>query len=263
MGEERSTVLLVVEEPAVRELLADTLRGAGCYPLAAADAREATRLASQVRPDAVVLDFDGDEVRALAWWRENTGIHPLPTVLLTGSDGNACQRDESGCGADLCLVKPVHPRALVRDLLRLLRPGRATRRVPEAPTAQAEKPVHALRQASLQGAEGARAAPLRVGALEVDRHMPTLRLRWGGRAREAVLARVEHRLLVVLLSAPDRVHTRERLRAAVWADAPVSPRTVDQVVRRLRVALAELGCPGVVRTVPTVGYRVERSALTP
>jgi DNA-binding response OmpR family regulator len=73
------------------------------------------------------------------------------------------------------------------------------------------------------------------------------------------LTRLEYALLRVLMEHPYRVFTREELMGRVWWDAkPATGRTVDVVIRRLRM---KLGAPGnlLIRTVRGVGYSLEGS----
>jgi two-component system phosphate regulon response regulator PhoB len=71
----------------------------------------------------------------------------------------------------------------------------------------------------------------------------------------------EHRLLSFLLSGADKAHSREAIRDAVWHDAPVDLRTVDQYIRRLRRSLDAAGARELVKTLSGVGYRLDLAVL--
>ena len=223
-------VLLVSAEPWLLELLSLQLRGAGCFPLAVADVGEGQRLLAQVVPALLVLDLDGLPAAGLAWAAQQARAdraHALPLVLLGRAEAPAAARAHLAA-ARFCEPKPFEPRELVDKLLRLLRP-------PAAPE---------------------RRAPLQCGAVELALDQPTLRLRRGRAWVELDLPRTEHRLLSCLLAEPARVHSREDICRAVWAEHPVDLRTVDQYVRRLRRSLATAGVADLVKTVNGSGYRI-------
>lgn len=230
----RKTVLLVAADPQLRELLSLQLRAAGCFPMTAGDMADARRLAAQVVPDLLLVDTDGLDAADIAWATKlsqaDTG-RPVPAALLGSHDQPA-----GASATPLCVAKPLEMRGLMRQLLRLLRPA-------------AE-------------ATGARArARLRSGALELDRQRPVLRLRRAEGWAEVDLPWTEHRLLACLLADAGRACSRLDIRDAVWRDADVNLRTVDQYVRRLRRTLARAGAPGLVKTVNGLGYRLDLAAL--
>jgi DNA-binding response OmpR family regulator len=134
------------------------------------------------------------------------------------------------------VAKPLEMAGLMRQLLRLLRPA-----------------------TDIAGARNRQR--LRVGALELDRQRPVLRLRRAEGWAEVDLPWTEHRLLACLLADAGRACSRPDIRDAVWRDADVHLRTVDQYVRRLRRTLARAGAPGLVKTVNGLGYRLDLNAL--
>ena len=74
------------------------------------------------------------------------------------------------------------------------------------------------------------------------------------------LAPREYRLLLFLVSHPDRVFSREQLLVHVWdREATVGPRTVDVHIRRLRSMLEPFGCERFLQTVRGSGYRFSLS----
>lgn len=236
-------VLLVSAESWLLELLSLQLRGAGCFPLAVPSAAEGRRVLAHVVPALLVLDLDGLSPDDLAWALQQAasvapeGALALPLVLLgeaTPAQARVRQAHAQGqaAAASLCQSKPFEPRELVQSLLALLRP-----------------PL-----------PGERLAPLQCGAVELAQDQPTLRLRRGKAWVELDLPRTEHRLLSCLLAEPARVHSREDICRAVWAEHPVDLRTVDQYVRRLRRSLANAGVADLVKTVNGSGYRINPAA---
>lgn len=233
------TALLMIEEPCVREVIAAHLRAVGWFPVAAHSAQEGWRLASQVMPDVVVMDVDSsataDRAGLAELARTQAADKHVRTVVLSSAASPAPTADGKPAVPDLWVRKPLDARDLTMRLLQLLRPLRALT---------------------------ARARPkLRVGPIELDRDQPTVRVRRADSWLTLDLARTEHRLLECMFSDPSRVHSRESLRDAVWPDALVELRTVDQYVRRLRRSLATVQATELIGTVVGTGYRLRLDAL--
>ncbi|MCB1994451.1 MAG: winged helix-turn-helix domain-containing protein [Burkholderiaceae bacterium] len=224
-------VLVIVEDPALRELIAAHLRHQGHIVLPAAGAPEACRLIAEVQPDLVLLDGDTASARdaALVARLQGNDDEPLPLVLLQSG------ADTTGpLAPQLRVNKPYRPQALAEAVHRLLQAGQPAVRTP-LPTA----------------------GRLQAGLLELDFELRAVR-RAGAPACWADLAPTELRLLQHLMQQPGRTHSRAELVAAVWgAGAEVDARTVDQYVRRLREALAAVQADSSLKTVRGVGYRID------
>jgi len=237
------TLLLVIEEPAIRELLASSFRHAGFFPVLAASAADGHRLAGEVRPDVVLIDLDTPATAAFSIDRLQAGRSqpaPLLSVLLTarpqacGAQGELC----GGSSGALCIAKPYSPRELVARVLRELSTlnGRA----------QGRPSVRRL---------------LRAGPLEIDPDQRRVTLRHAGGLVELDLAPTEIKLLGCLMAHPDRVLSRDQLLALVWGeDGTTDPRTVDQNIRRLRRCFEAAGAGELIRTVRGLGYRLAIAA---
>jgi two-component system phosphate regulon response regulator PhoB len=97
-----------------------------------------------------------------------------------------------------------------------------------------------------------RVASIRFGALSLD--MATERASSG--EREVELGHTETRLLAFFIGLPDKVFSRTQLLQRLWpSSVRVEERTVDVHIRRLRLALAQLGCAQYIQTVRGSGYR--------
>ncbi|MDP3615530.1 MAG: winged helix-turn-helix domain-containing protein, partial [Rubrivivax sp.] len=102
-------------------------------------------------------------------------------------------------------------------------------------------------------------AMVQVGALQLD--PATMRVSAGEHAVK--LGPTEFRLLRFLMNHPERVHSRAQLLDRVWGDHVfIEERTVDVHVKRLREALSEANCAGMVETVRGAGYRLARPVTT-
>lgn len=119
-------VLVVDDDPRIREALADPLAVAGYEVGAACDADEALRWVEDWRPHLLLLDvtlpgISGFEVcRQLRRWEELAGLPRTPVIFLTVRDDFASEESGFGAGADDYVTKPFSlPALLARVRLRL------------------------------------------------------------------------------------------------------------------------------------------------
>lgn len=239
----RKTVLIVIGEPTVRDLVAVNLRYAGFYPVLAPSARDGRRLVGQVVPDVILIDIDAQDTCDLSFASELAKVDSMrrvPTVMVTANVSRQCGVQREVCGASLCVGKPFSPRDLVGSITRQLR---------------APKGLPSRRPAS--------AGSLQVGRVELDGTSHVVAVHHhDGEVRRLVLPLTELKLLQCLMSAPGKLHAREQILEAVWgAETLVDVRTVDQNVRRLRARLAELGAGDFVKTVRGYGYRLDARGI--
>lgn len=226
------SVLVVIENPAVRELLASHLRHARMLPLAAASAAEGQRLAAEVRPDAVLVDADAPD--AAAWIAlGNSAIGGLPVVVLcSGTHPNDMPMALPSMHR---LLKPVVPLEVVRCL---------GERLALRPSPSAAPPP------------AAEARTLRHGPLALDLARHEVRIALDGHTDVVTLPRAELALLRCLVEHQGQVVSRERLIEAIWGpDHRVDARTVDQNIKRLRQHLAGGGA-ALIQTLRGFGYRL-------
>jgi DNA-binding response OmpR family regulator len=223
-----ASVLLVDDDPKIRDLLRLYIEREGHRTLAAADGEMAVAIASRSHPDLVVLDvmlpgLDGFEV-----CRRIRDTSDVPILLLTARSGDSDKVVGLDLGADDYVVKPFSPRELmarVRALLRRRRVDRAT-----------DEPV------------------LVAGDLEVDPNAVEAHL--AGEPLE--LTPFEFRLLVGLMRRPGRVFSRDDLIDAIHGDDDpgIIDRTIDVHLGRLRRKLGDdANDPRFIATVRTVGYK--------
>lgn len=221
-GVNGARVLVVEDDPAVRELVALHLERAGFQPLEAATAAEGWSLREEA--DVLVLDRmlpdeSGDSF--LRRLREAENAPGVPVLMLTARSSEVDRVGGLDAGADDYLTKPFSAPELVARLRALLR------RVP------------ARRQ-------------LKVGDLEIDLDAA----RVVRRAEELPLTRREFDLLAYLAANPGRVYTRTQLLDQVWGDDFVgTERTVDQHIAQLRQRLGD----DLIETLRGRGYRLAAS----
>lgn len=220
-------ILIVEDEPAIRELLALNLRHAGFEPVLAADGAAARREIDATLPDLVVLDWmlpDQPGVEIARRLRADVRTRHLPLIMLTARSAESDKLGGFEAGADDYVTKPFSPRELVARVRALLR-----RRAPEASD-----------------------EPIEVAGLRLEPH--TFRVIAEGQALR--MGPTEFRLLHYLMRNLDRVLSRSKLLDGVWGDHVfIEERTVDVHIRRLRLALQPSGHDRLVETVRGGGYR--------
>ena len=223
-------VLVVDDEPNIRELVEVALKFHGCSVTTAATGREALRQADASGPDLIVLDvmlpdMDGFEVcrrlRALG--------NEVPVIFLTARDTSSDTVTGLAIGGDDYVTKPFSVEALVARVRAVLR--RASR------SAHDDQP----------DSDG---AILRAGDVELDEARWTVH-----RAGVQVeLSPTEFRLLAYLMRHQGRVLTRAQLLENVWGwDYAGESQIVETYVSYLRRKLDPLG-PPMIHTQRGVGY---------
>jgi two-component system phosphate regulon response regulator PhoB len=223
-----SRVLVVEDESAIAELISLNLRHAGYEVTLAASADQARLEIDRVLPDLVILDWMLPGQSGLAFakrLRGETRTRELPIIMLTARADEGDKVAGLDAGADDYLTKPFSTHELMARIRAVLR-----RKAPEALDSAVE-----------------------VGPLWLD---PATR-RVGRGAQELRMGPTEFRLLHFFMTHPERVHSRAQLLDRVWGDHVfIEERTVDVHVKRLREALAPVGCSAMIETVRGAGYRL-------
>jgi len=227
---ERPTVLVVDDDPHLREIVRFALEQGGFRVEEAADGRAALAQLDRGLPALIVLDIMMPELDGLAVCREVRRKHELPIVFLSSRDDEVDRILGLELGGDDYLTKPFSPRELVARVKAVLRRARP-----------APSPGPDVSAASMQ-----ERGPLRMDA-------ERWRAWWGD--TEVVLTVTEFQLLATLLRVPGKVFTRDELMTRVYEDVVVSDRTIDSHVRRVRQKFATAG-GDVIETVHGLGYRL-------
>ena len=223
-------ILVVDDEPNIREVVGLYLRREGHTVFSAADGEEALELFRRERPDLVVLDLILPRLGGLVLCRRIQSERRVPLIMLTAKGEEEDRALGLGMGADDYVVKPFRPRELVARVAALLGENRA-------------------------GADGSREGVLAVDGLRIDSGGREVTVR----GTPVTLAAREFDLLYVLASSPGRVFTRDQLLEAVWDYGfAAEPTAVSAHVRRLREKLeADPERPRHLQTVWGVGYRFD------
>ena len=231
-------VLVVDDEPNIRELVQVALRFHGCAVTTAATGKDALRQAETNRPDLIVLDvllpdLDGFEVCR----RLRAGGNEVPIIFLTARDTSSDTVTGLALGGDDYVTKPFSVESLVARVRAVLR-----------------------RAARTAGGDGdGDSQTLRAGDLELDESRWTVH-----RAGIPVeLSPTEFRLLAYLMRHEGRVLTREQLLENVWGwDYAGQSQIVETYVSYLRRKLDPLG-PPIIHTQRGVGYSLRLTGAPP
>lgn len=225
------TVLVVDDDPHIRQLLVFALEKAGLAAREADDGEAALAAVGESAPDLVILDINMPKLNGLDVCRRLRAQGELPILFLSSRDDEIDRVLGIELGGDDYVVKPFSPREVVARVQAILRRARG----PAAPQASAANGL------------------LNHGRLTLDPDSWTAR--WGD--QEAPLTVTEFTILKTLMGAPSRVFTRDaiidRLHGPGFA---ITDRTIDSHVRNLRGKFASLGGHDVIETRAGVGYRL-------
>ena len=221
-------VLIVDDDPAIRDVVRFALARAGFDTIEAATGRAALSRFSEAQPDIVVLDIMMPELDGIEVCREIRRSGTTPIVFLSSRDDEIDRIVGLELGADDYVVKPFSPRELVARVKAVLRRGS-----PSAPST----PERAV---------------LRHGRLLLE--LDFVRASWEGQV--VPLTATEFGILRTLTARPGRVYSRESLMDGAYVvDKIVSDRTIDSHVRRVRAKFASIGA-APVETVHGLGYKL-------
>jgi two-component system phosphate regulon response regulator PhoB len=222
-----TTILVVEDDPAVREMIKLALASGGYALQEAGNTLDARQTIARQAPDLILLDWmlpgqSGFEF-ARALHRDSYHKH-IPVIMLTARDQEEDKVAALEAGADDYVAKPFSVSELLARIKAVLRRTR-------------------------QDSDG---EILETGALRLD--PATHRVSINDTSLE--LAPMEFQLLQFFMTHPERVYSRQQLIDRVWGTGTwVEERTVDVHIRRLRKTLEPSGHDQLVQTVRGSGYR--------
>ncbi|MFS8137158.1 MAG: phosphate regulon transcriptional regulator PhoB, partial [Thermomonas sp.] len=207
-------ILIVDDEPAIRDMVAYALRKGDFEPAHAGDAREAQASISERVPDLILLDWmlPGTSGLELARrWRREALTRDIPIIMLTARGEENDRVGGLEAGVDDYVVKPFSARELLARIRAVMRRSR----------------------------DDDEDGSIQVGGLRIDgaahRVFATSD---GGEPEPVQIGPTEYRLLHFFMTHPERVYSRSQLLDHVWGGSVyVEERTVDVHIRRLRKTL--------------------------
>ena len=223
----RAKILIVDDEPAIREMIGFTLGLGGFEYVEAGDAAEAREMIADEAPDLVLLDWmlPGESGYELARkLKKDVSTRELPIIMLTARGEELDKVRGLDAGSDDYVTKPFSPRELLSRIKAVLR----------------------------RSSFSVSSEVLDVNGLRLD--PASHRVSVGDSLLD--LAPAEFNLLHFFMSHPERVYSRSQLIDCVWgANVYVEERTVDGHIRRLRMALEPTKHDRLIQTVRGAGYR--------
>ena len=233
----KKKVLVVEDEPDIRELVRYNLEQAGFRVVEADDGETALQLVRSEQPALVLLDLmlpEGDGLEICRILRGERATAALPIVMLTAKAAEVDRVLGLEFGADDYVTKPFSPRELVARVRAVLR---------RSESAESERPNALFERGRLK--------------INFDSHEAWLD------GKPLALSLREFELLKFFVRNPNRVYDRLTILDLVWGnDTYVEPRTVDVHVRRLRLLVErDPGAPELIHTVRGVGYKFNDLAL--
>jgi len=226
-------ILIVDDDPHIRELLSFALAKAGMTASEAADGEAALAAMRRTTPDLVVLDINMPRLDGLELCRQlrasGGATANLPILFLSSRDDEIDRIIGIEMGGDDYVVKPFSPREVVARISAILKRGKA----PASPTTPAANLAH--------------------GRLTLD----TLawEARWDGGV--VPVTATEFQLLMLLAAAPARVLSRDDIIDGLYGPGfAITDRTIDSHIRNLRAKFNKSGGDNLIETRPGIGYRI-------
>jgi len=221
-------ILMVDDEPTIRDMVGFALSRAGYSYVEAADAVEAEAEISRQPPDLILLDWmlpGRSGIDFMKFLRSDPNTRSIPVIMLTARGEEDDKIRGLKYGADDYVTKPFAPKELVARIEAVLRRVK----------------IEAVNEA------------LEVKGLLLD---PVSHRVTAGEC-DIMLGPTEFRLLHLFMAHPERVYSREQLLDLVWGRSiHVGHRTVDMHVSNLRKALEATGHHRLIQTVRGSGYRL-------
>ncbi|ATD67958.1 phosphate regulon transcriptional regulatory protein PhoB [Luteimonas chenhongjianii] len=224
-------ILIVDDEPAIRDMVAFALRRGEFEPMHAGDAHEAQSAIVDRMPDLILLDWmlPGTSGLELARrWRKDPMTRDIPIIMLTARGEENDRVGGLEAGVDDYVVKPFSARELLARIRAVMRRAR----------------------------DDDEDGSVTVGDLRIDGAAHRV---FAGN-EPVTIGPTEYRLLHFFMTHPERVYSRSQLLDHVWGGSVyVEERTVDVHIRRLRKTLEPSALDGMVQTVRGSGYRFSAS----
>ena len=222
-------ILIVDDEPDILEFLRYNLEKEQFIVFSAGDGILGYQLAQREKPDLIILDImmpkmDGVELCRLI--RNNEELKNTLVTFLTAREEEYSQIAALDIGGDDYITKPIRPRVLVSRIKALLR---------RKYTGSIEVPEEMW---------------LEFGDLRIDKEKVMI-IKQG---HQIDLARKELELLMLLVSKPGKVFTREEIFNKIWGnDVIVGNRTIDVHIRKLREKIGD----DFIKTIKGIGYKFD------
>ncbi|MFP4620567.1 MAG: response regulator transcription factor [Bacteroidales bacterium] len=222
------TILLVDDEQDVLEFLEYNLKKAGYQVYTTLNGMDAIRKAKEIKPHLILLDVmmpDLDGIETCEQMRQDSDLNDTVIAFLTARGEDYSQIAGFEAGGDDYVTKPIKPKVLISRIKALLK-----------------------RYGKKAGTENDGDSIIKTTDLTIDKE----KYKVVKGDEEVILPKKEFELLLLLISKPDKVFTREEIFSRVWGeDVVVGDRTIDVHIRKLREKIGDEH----IQTIKGVGYK--------
>jgi two-component system, OmpR family, alkaline phosphatase synthesis response regulator PhoP len=220
-------ILIVDDEIDILDFLSYNLKKEGFDVATALNGKDGIAKALHYNPNLIILDImmpEMDGVEACRQLRQYPQFNKTIIAFLTARDEELSQISALDVGGDDYITKPIKPQVFISRVNALLR-------------------RHNTESADNQ-------LVIKVADLEIDRQ--TMQIRRGSEVLD--LPKKEFELLLLLVSRPGKVFTRDEIYHKIWGDnVIVGDRTIDVHIRKLREKLGDEN----IKTLKGVGYKFD------
>ena len=221
-------ILLVDDEPDIIEFLSYNIRKEGFEVVTANNGKDAIEKAKKMQPHLILLDVmmpEMDGIETCEALRQDEKLQNTIIAFLTARGEDYSQIAGFDAGGDDYITKPVKPKVLISRIKALLKRFKST-------SGDDQEDEKVIKQANL--------------IIDRERYIVTKD------EEELILPKKEFELLVLLISKPDRVFTRDEIFNSVWGEnIIVGDRTIDVHIRKLREKIGD----NHIKTIKGVGYK--------
>ncbi len=219
-------IMIIEDEPSVREELASLLRDEGYAPIVVVDFVEIKKQAEKASPDLILLDMGLPGCDGLTLCAQLRREMDTPIIFVTGRDSVGDELSAFCLGGDDYITKPYHIPLLLAHIRAVLR---------------------------RRGEEGKEADTIRAAGLELNLRRGTVSA--GGNTEE--LTRNEVQILACLMDRAGEIVSREDLIEALWeSQIYIDDNTLSVNITRLRGKLGKIGMTDCIRTRRGMGYQL-------
>ncbi len=220
-------ILIVDDELDILDFLSYNLKKEGFEVVTASNGVDAVRIANLTRPNLIILDImmpEMDGIEVCRQLRKQPHFQNTIMTFLTAREEDIMQIQALDVGGDDYITKPIKPQVLISRVKALLRRNKT----------EEENDDHIIR----------------VSDLVIDRQRVQVQ-----RGEETIdLPKKEFELLLLLVSRPGKVFTREEIYHKIWgSDVIVGDRTIDVHIRKLR---EKIGLEQI-KTLKGIGYKFD------
>ena len=228
MNNKNFKILLVDDESDILEFLKYNINKEGFEVHTASNGKEAIEIAKKITPHLILLDVmmpEMDGIETCEIMRQDKQLQNTIIAFLTARGEDYSQIAGFEAGGDDYIAKPVKPKVLISRIKALLKRFKTI-------TKSEDDNELIIKQSNL--------------VIDKERYIVIKN------GKELILPKKEFELLVLLISKPDRVFTRDEIFSSVWGDnIIVGDRTIDVHIRKLREKIGEEH----IKTIKGVGYK--------